>query len=59
MKRVASTVAKGFVCKLWVHTMKGIVEPGKEISFLDQVDLVKSFCYLGNMLNASGEVKQR
>ena len=30
------------------------MEPGEEISFFDQVDFVRSFCYLGNRLNASG-----
>ena len=54
MKRVTSTLATGFVCKLCVDTKEGIVEPGKEISFLDQVDFVKSFSYLGERLNASG-----
>ena len=34
--------------------MKGIVEPAKELTFYDQVDLVKSFCHFGNRLNASG-----
>ena len=33
------------------------MEPGEEISFLDQVDFVKSFCYLGDKLNASGGSK--
>ena len=33
---------------------KGIVKPSDEILFFDQVDSVKSFCYLGNRLNASG-----
>ena len=33
---------------------EGIVEPGEKISFFDQVDFVKSFCYLGDRLNASG-----
>ena len=33
---------------------EGIVEPGKEISFFDQVDFVKSFCYLGDRLKANG-----
>ena len=46
IKRVISTLAKGFVCELCVDTMEGIVEPGKEISFFDQVDFVESFCYL-------------
>ena len=30
------------------------MEPGEELSFFDQVDFVKSFCFLGNGLNASG-----
>ena len=30
------------------------MEPVGEISFFDQVDLVKSICYLGDRLNASG-----
>ena len=50
MKRVTSTSAKGFVCELCVDTMEGIVEPGEEISFFDQVDFVN----LENRLNASG-----
>ena len=54
MKRVTLTLAKGFVCELYVYTKKGIVEPSEELSFFDQVDFVKSFCYLGDRLNASG-----
>ena len=54
MKKVTSTLAKGFICELCVYTKEGIVEPGEELSFFDQVDFVKSFCYLGNRLNASG-----
>ena len=30
------------------------MEPGEEISSFDQVDFVKSFCYLWHRLNASG-----
>ena len=37
-----------------LNTMEGIAEPGEEMSFFDQVDFVKSFCYLGDRLNASG-----
>ena len=59
MKRVTSTLAKGFVCQLCVDTKEGIVEPSEEISFFDQVGFVKSFCYLGGSLNASVEVKQQ
>ena len=54
IKRVTSTLAKGFVCELCVDRMVGIVEPNKEISFFDQVDFMKSFCYLVDRLNASG-----
>ena len=54
MKRVTSTLAKGFVCELCVNTKEGIVEPGEELSFFDQVDFVKIFCYFGDRLNVSG-----
>ena len=54
MKRVTSTLAKDFVCKLCVDTKEGIVEPGEKISFFDQVDFVMCVCYLGDRLNASG-----
>ena len=54
MKRVTSTLAKGFVNELCVDTKEGIVEPSEELSFFHQVDFVKSFCYLGGRLNASG-----
>ena len=37
-----------------VNTREGIVEPGEETSFFDQVDFVQSFCYLRDRLNASG-----
>ena len=57
MKKVTSTLTKGFVCELCVDTMEGIVDPGEEISFFDQVDFVKSFCYLGDRLNVSGRSK--
>ena len=42
-----------FVYELCVYTKAGIVEPGEELSFFDQIDFVKSFC-LGDKLNASG-----
>ena len=53
MKRVTSTLAKGFVCELLVDTKEGMVEPGEKTSFFTQFDFVKSFCYLGDRLNAS------
>ena len=54
MKRVTSSLAKNFVCEICVDTTGGIVKPGKEILLFDQVDFVKSFCFLGDRLNASG-----
>ena len=54
MKIVTSTLAKSFVCKVCVDTKEGIAEPGEEISLFDQVDFVKSFCYLGDRFNPSG-----
>ena len=56
MKRVTSTQAKGFVFELCVYTKEGIVEPGEKISFFD---FVKSFCYLGDRLNAGGGSETR
>ena len=47
MKRVTLILAKGFVCELLADTMQGMVEQGEEISFFDQVNFVKSFCYWG------------
>ena len=43
IKRVTSTLAKGFVCELCVYTKEGIAEPREKLSFFDQVDFVKSF----------------
>ena len=57
IKRVTSTLAKGFVCELCVYTKEGIVKPGDKLSFFDQVDFVKSFCYLGDRLNTSGGIE--
>ena len=54
MKRATSTLAKGFACEQCVYTKEGIVELREELSFFDQVDFVKSFCYLGDRSNASG-----
>ena len=44
MKRVATTLAIGFICWQCVKTIK---EQGKEILCFDQAEFVKSFCYLG------------
>ena len=54
MKWVNSTLAKDFVCELCVYTKEGIVGLGEEILFFAEVEFVKSFCYLGDRLNASG-----
>ena len=54
MKSVTSTLEKGFICERYVEAIKGITEPAEELTFYDQVELVKSFCCLGNRLNASG-----
>ena len=56
-KTATSTQAEGFVCELCVGYIERIVKPSEEISFFDHVELVKSFCYLGDRLNASGESK--
>ena len=56
MKRVVSTLAKGFVFERRVEAMKGIVKPAEELTFNNQVKLVKRFCYLGDRLNGSEAV---
>ena len=59
MKRVNLTLAKDFVCERCVESMKGIVKPAEELTFYDQVELVKSLTYLGNRLMPVLEIKQR
>ena len=54
VKRLTSSSTKGFVSELCVYTIEGIAKPSEEISFFDQIDFVKSSCYLGERLNASG-----
>ena len=51
---MTSTLTRSFACELCVYTKEGIVEPGEEMSFFDQVDFLKSFCYLRVRPNASG-----
>ena len=55
LQNLTSLAGRAPVCAapLCVDT-KGIMEPNEEISFFDQVDFVKSFCYLENRLTASG-----
>ena len=53
IKRVTSTLAKGFVCELYVDTKKGIVKPGEELPFFDQVDFVKT----EELLSFGGQVE--
>ena len=45
---------KRFVCERCVKAMKRTVKTAKELTFYDHVELVKSFCYLGYRLNATG-----
>ena len=49
-------MAKGFICERCIKAMKSIAKPAEELTFYDQVELVKSFItFLGDRLNASGE----
>ena len=47
MKRVTSSLAKSFVCKLCADTIKGNVEPGEEILFLSRLTLQSAFVIWG------------
>ena len=48
------TQPKGFISERCIKAMKRIVEPDEELLFYVQMELVKSFCYLEDRLNASG-----
>ena len=50
IKKVTSTMEKGFVCELCVNTTKGIVKPSEEILLFDQVEFVKSFLLFGGQV---------
>ena len=52
MKRVTSSLMTQFVCKKCQVTMKGSEELVEELC--KEVKTVDEFCYLGDMLNASG-----
>ena len=54
IKRVAWTLANGFVCERDIETIKETVEPNEEISCHNQVRFVQSYCYLGHRRNATG-----
>ena len=54
LKRVILTLKKGFICERFVEAIKRIIEPAEELTFYDQLELVQSFCYFGDRLNASG-----
>ena len=43
VKRIISTLAKGYNCETYVQAIKGIVESAEELTFYDKVELVKSF----------------
>ena len=47
IKRITSTLAKGFVCKPCVDTKKEIAEPSEELLFYDKADFVKSYVIWG------------
>ena len=53
MKRVTSALANGFIYERYVEAKKRIFEPAKELTFYDQVELVKCFYHLEGRLNAS------
>ena len=52
IKRVSGALAKGFVCEVCRRGMTGTRLPQEKLC--DGVETVKSFCYLGDRLNASG-----
>ena len=53
MKRMSLAMAEGLVCEGCVEAIKTIVKPDNELSFYDQMELVKSFCNLEDRMNAS------
>ena len=59
MKRVTSTLAKGFICKICVEAMKETVEPAEELTFCDQVKLMKVLVSWGIDQISVVEVKRR
>ena len=52
--KVSSTLAKGFLCEGCAVAVNGFVET-EELPFYDQMELMKSFCYLRDRLNVRGE----
>ena len=52
--KVISSLAKDFICERRDKAIKGIVESVAELTFYDQVELIKSFCYLMGKLNVGG-----
>ena len=53
IKKVSSTLANGFVREECVEAIKRIGESDEEVSFDDQVELVKNLRHFGDSLNAS------
>ena len=45
---------KGFASEGFVQETKRVVRPNEQLSFYDQVDLVKHVCYLGDRWIVSG-----
>ena len=60
IKRQTSTLAKGYFYEKCVEPIKGIVAPAEELTYYDQIELMKSFCYLGERFNVSdGEASEK
>ena len=55
VKRVTLRLGRDFVCGRCKKQVDGLVEPVEELC--EEVETVKSFCYLGDRVNASGGCK--
>ena len=53
MKRVFLILAKAFVFKKCVQTIKGIAKTNEILSFYDQMKFAKNYCFSRVRLNAS------
>ena len=49
-KKMTSKLTKDFVGKRCVEKIKNIVKTDDKISFFNQIEFVKTFCYLGDVL---------
>ena len=57
LKIVTLTLAADFICERCVIAIKGVPKSVAELTFYEQVELVYSFCYMWDRLNASGRRK--